>query len=291
MMGNPVRRFLLCPILLLLVAPAHGGAWLQPEGRAYVRLSGGLLSTDERFDADGHRVPFDDAGGFRSTDYQDLLVVLYAEMGIHRDWTLLFEGTLKSVTATQNSAVYRSRGTGDLGVGVKRKLWRNLWNVGAVTGFLRFPTGYDETDYPSVGSGVTDLGLVFQAGASTFDFWMNLDLSFVLRGGNFRDQTGAALTGGWKASRRIGLRGEVRGGIPVGGLPPASTDSLAPFDPNGVDPRYLDLAATLSVQVVRGVSVEAEVRSTVAGENTLRGTRFGFALATTPSVRLWGDGW
>jgi hypothetical protein len=134
---------------------------------------------------------------------------------------------------------------------------------------------------------VTDAGLVLGAGASTWDYWLNLDLFFTVRGGDFRNQTGAALTGGWNAARRLGLRGEIRGGIPVGSLPPAPADPGAPFDPNAVDPSYLDLAATVSVLVVQGLSLEAEVRSTVAGENTLRGTRFGIAVATTPAVRLW----
>ena len=57
------------------------------------------------------------------------------------------------------------------------------------------------------------------------------------------------------------------------------------FDPAAVDPSQLDLAATLSYTIGAGVALEAEARSTVWGENTLTGTRWGLALATSPAWR------
>ena len=43
-------------LIALLPVDTRAGAWTQAEGEAYVRISGGFLRTDERFDRDGNKI-------------------------------------------------------------------------------------------------------------------------------------------------------------------------------------------------------------------------------------------
>ena len=264
--------------------PAEAGAWLQAPGTAYVRVSGGVLTTDQRFDPGGDRAPFDLAGaGFRDTQYEDLSGHLYAEVGVHRDWNLVLGASWKHLQANQPSAVFKTYGPGDASAAVKRNLWRGPRAVASAQASVILPTGYDVGDYPSLGSHVVDVAVAALAGASFPGYWATGEVEYMFRGGVFRDRLGGALGAGWGLSSRLGLRGEARGGVAVGAAEAGSGDLR--FDPATVDPSYLDLAATLSLAVGGGLAVEAETRSTVWGRNTLTGTRWGLALATSPAWR------
>lgn len=281
---NPMKQFIALLLFSGQILPGvvHAGAWLQPDGTAYVRLSGGYLSTSERYDENGDIVPWDTSGGgFRNADYQDIEMILYTEVGFHRGWNLVGMASWKTVEAKQPSAIFQTWGFSDIQIGLKRELW--IWSstVTSAMGYITLPTGYDETDYPALGSGVTDLSLVGMAGTSGRALWATGEAEYRFRGGNFRNQVRGAIGGGWNLSSRFGLRGETRGVLSVGeeGLPTGDPR----FDPAKVDPTYLDLAGTVSYRMGRGVALEAEVRSTVSGKNALSGTRWSLALATAPS--------
>ncbi len=275
-------------LALALTAAAAGaaaaGAWLQEPGTAYLRLSAGLLSTRERFDPGGHRVPFDQAGGgYRDTRYRDLASTLYAEVGVAPGWNLVAASTWKRLRAVQPSAVFTTYGFSDLSVGVKRGLYRGGRAAASVLVSATVPTGYDPSEYPALGSNVADYGLAVSAGGSAGGFWGTGDLGYLLRGGPFRDQVTGSVGGGFAVGSRIGIRAEARGGLAVGPRPRAG--ATARFDPAAVDPSHLELAETAAFELGRGVAVEAEARTTVWGENTLTGTRWSLALATSPALR------
>jgi hypothetical protein len=264
---------------------ALAGAWLQEPGTAYVRLSGGYLVTDTRFDRDGNEIPFDNAGGgFRDVEYRDFAAGAYAEWGLHRDWNLITDLTWKRLRADQPSARFTTYGFGDAGVGVKRSLYRGPHTVASAGVSVSVPTGYDPGEYPALGSDTVDLTASLQAGTSTAAYWVNGEAAYRFRGGDFRNQVGGAVTGGFGVSRAVALRGDVRGAVGVGRGP--APDGGLRFDPTAVDPGNLDAAGTVSVRVAPGTALEAEVRSTVWGENTLVGTRFSLAVATSPALRL-----
>ncbi len=290
-MPDPVRSRVLRLMVILGAAlaasggtatAARAGAWLQEPGTAYVRVMTGYLGTRERFDPDGHRVPFDQAGGgFRNTRYLDLSTWVYLEAGLAPGWTLVATGSWKRLRAEQPSAVFTTYGLGDAGVGVKRALQRHGPAVASVRAVLVTATGYDAGEYPALGSGVTDLELAGSLGRSLGAAWLNGDVEFVFRGGVFRNRVGGAVAGGLPVAPRLDLRGEARFGGPVG-RERASTESLR-FDPAAVDPSGLEAAGTVSWRVGAGLALEAEVRRALAGRNTLAGTRWGLAVATSPA--------
>jgi len=149
------------------------------------------------------------------------------------------------------------------------------------------PTGYDPDAYPALGSDVTDFLFTAQVGDASIKSWINGEASYRVRGGDFRDQVGGALGLGFDIVSPLAVRGEARGVLPLG----EARRNDDPFvDPADFDPSYLDLAATLSWRVVRGLAIEAEMRHTIGGRNTLRGTRWSLGFATSPAWRLWRPG-
>jgi hypothetical protein len=271
-------------IAALVPGAARAGAWLQDPGTAYVRLSAGYLSTRERFDENGDRVQWDiSGGGFRNARYRDLALGLYAEAGVARNWSVVIYGAWSDLRARQPSAEFKTFGFGDAMLGVKRSLGRWSRTVASMTGAVTVPTGYDVEDYPALGSGVADLSLAGSVGASGNHAWGTAELEYRFRGGRFRDQVRGAVGGGWNPHRRVGLRGELRGTRSVGGTAAEGEDLR--FDPAAVDPRSLEAAGTVSWTAVRGLALEGEVRTALAGENTLAGTRWSLAVATSPAWR------
>jgi hypothetical protein len=116
--------------------------------------------------------------------------------------------------------------------------------------------------------------------------WGNLEAVYRARGGVFSDQVGGVLGGGWWPSKRLGLRGEFRGWL---SLTPSIEGSDVRFDPAVVDPSELNTALTVAFVATGGLALEGEVRTTLWGENTLAGTRWSLAVATSPAWS-WGGG-
>ena len=288
--GSGVRlRFLsVCLLSTLLPAEAaEAGAWLQPYKTAYLRITSGVLVSDERFDENGDRVPWDTSGGgLRDAEYHDMNVTAYGEVGVARGWNAIFFTEWKHLEAQQPSAVFTTYGLGDVALGVKRSLYSSWTTVASVVAGISFPTGYDVNEYPALGAGATEGIVQAQLGRSWGGPWTNLETEFRVRNQGYAEQLRGALGGGWTMFRRVGVRGEARGALSLG-VPDSTATSSGFFNPETQNPSYLDLAGTLSVAVGHGVAIEGEVRSTVMGENALAGTRWTLALATNPVWTLW----
>ena len=280
-------RLVVAVLAALTVSGARAGAWLQEPGEAYLRLSTGRLETDRRYNPDGDEVPFDDYGGFRRTTYRDLEAIIYGEVGVHPRVTVLGTGILKSLEARQKAAVSTARGLSDVMLGVRTKLWKSLWHVGSVSAEWWLPTGYDETHYPALGSGAHEVRMGAHAGASAGRLWANLDVQVGLRQSPFRDRMVGLMSAGYSLSSRLAVRGTM-GVLEPLGRAPADAPEQALFDPTAVDTRLAEASATVSYALGRW-ALEGELRGPLRGENTLAGTRFGLAVATARSVRLWGQ--
>lgn len=178
-----MKPCLLVLSILMVLYPgfAQAGAWVQEPGTTYVRFVTGYLGTDERYDASGDRVPFDDAGGgTRDTQFKDLSSTLYMEWGVHPRWNLIADLTWKYVEAVQPSAAFKTWGLGDIRLAIKRGLLQDSRFVLATGAMVLFPTGYDSDEYPSLGSGVNELALFLQGGTSGTGYWVNGDVFFAI---------------------------------------------------------------------------------------------------------------
>jgi hypothetical protein len=271
-------------LLPLLPGVATAGAWVQREGEAYIRLTGGYLEADERFDKDGNKIPFNET---IPTVYQDFAMTLYTELGVHPQVTLIGDVNWKALEANAKGVGFSdSSTTGFADARLGLKVGVGKWNttVASIGGVITFPTGYDPTDYPALGSDVTELTLDAQIGDASIKSWINGEAWIKFRGGDFRDQIGGALGMGFDVAGPLAFRGEGRGGLPLG-KPRENNDPVV--DPADFDPAFFDLAGTLSFRVGGAVALEAEARTTVGGRNTLRATRWTVGIATSPAARLW----
>ena len=272
---------------LIPVEAAEAGAWLQPYRTGYLRLTSGILVSDERFDAHGNRVPWDTSGGgLRDAEYHDMNVSIYGEIGVARGWNAIVWTEWKHLEAQQPTAVFTTYGFGDVALGVKRSVVSSWTNVVSLVAGINFPTGYDVNEYPALGAGATEGILQAQFGHYWGGPWSNVEAEFRVRGNDYADQVRGALGGGWTLFRKLGIRGEARGALSLGAQDSTAT-STGFFNPETQNPSYLDLAGTVSWTVGYSVALEAEVRGTVMGENSLAGTRWTLALATSPSWDLW----
>ena len=273
-------------IALSLLAPSAGsaGAWVQPEGEAYLRILGGWFETDERYDSEGKPIAFDPNA---PTVYRDFATALYGELGVSPRVTIVTDIQWKRVEADLRGTAGDSTNSGFADAGFGLKVGLGKWNttVASLGVMAVFPTGYDSDRYPALGSDVMDLTLSAQVGDASIKSWINGEAWFTARGGDFRDQAGGALGLGFDVVSPLAFRAEARGELPLG--EPRPTTSVL-VDPADFDPSYLDVAATFSVRVIRGLAVEVEGRHTVGGRNTLRGTRWSLGLATSPAWRWWG---
>ena len=107
----------------MLVGPpwAHAGAWTQPPGNLYARLTYAGITSRTRFDADGERVDLEPRFAFGgrdgATEYRAREARAYAEYGLIERFTTYGSLTLKSVVMDEPVVKSTKFGTGDFIVG------------------------------------------------------------------------------------------------------------------------------------------------------------------------------
>ncbi|MGH2570380.1 MAG: hypothetical protein ACRDGR_04100, partial [bacterium] len=195
-------------LCLLVPSTVSAGAWVQPEGEAYLRILGGWFETDERYDSEGKPIPFD---ANAPTVYRDFATALYGELGVAPRVTIVTDIQWKRVEADLRGASDSTNsGFADAGFGLKIGLGKWNTTVASLGAMAVFPTGYPDR-YPALGSDVVDVTLSAQVGDASIQSWINGEAWFTARGGDFRDQAGGALGLGFDIVSPLAFRAEVRG--------------------------------------------------------------------------------
>ena len=118
--------------------PCAAGAWSQPKGHYYAKLSGILYSSDEVFDDMGMRQRM----GMDGDSFDGSQGFLYGEYGLADRLTVIGQ-TNAGVLVSENTLVRKeTTGIGDFDIGAKYQL---LNGPVVLSPFLTFkiPTGYD----------------------------------------------------------------------------------------------------------------------------------------------------
>jgi hypothetical protein len=278
--GGPLRRpvpFLRLTLagFLVLVAPlaardrALAGAWTEPEGGAYARITGAAIETRERFDAAGRRVAFgagtpagDDAS-YRSRD-----VRLYGEYGFRDGVTLFGSIGYKILESGPPGARAEASGLADAVLGARLSLQRHPAPV-SLSLEAKIPTGYEPEDEPALGSGTIDVAARVLAGYSFGRAYATADAGFRVRAGGFRDEL---LYSGEVGSRLVGpayARVVVRGEHALGA---ATSIQGAIFDPGLASPRRVTLEGVVGIDLGGGVSLEGGMSRALSGRDALAGS-------------------
>ena len=139
---------------------AIAGAWVTPTDEAYARVGIASTATRHWHDFDGKRQRIPDGGR-----YEETYLSTYVAMGIERNLELSLSLLAKHARLDDDLEDSRTRGLGDIGVGLKLGLGGTTV-VRSVQVRFDIPTFYDDEEVPPLGDGQLDVDLRGLLGAS-----------------------------------------------------------------------------------------------------------------------------
>jgi hypothetical protein len=253
---------------------AEAGAWAQPRGLYYAKVSSAFYAADEIYNDIGRRQSM----GLDNDEFRGQQIFLYFEYGLLERLTLDTQARAGVLTAESSAVRRQTSGIGDVEVGLKYQLAdRPFVLASMISGKL--PTGYDARHRPALGAGKADGEVRLIASRSFFpqQVYIGTEVAYRLRGGRYWDQ--------WSWSTEVGamLPARISAKLFVN-----QTSTLEPMDSNmGVVNVRADISqgdcrivgATAAFELIPGVSVEITSERTVAGENIGVGATWGLGLS------------
>ena len=247
------------------------------RGASYIEISLLDSETGQLYDASGARVPFRRLGDVeRPTTYRDLALVFYAEAGLGHG--LAFEGDVafKRVRVEEPATRFTGRGPADVRLGLKRALRAQGLLVVAVSAQVKASLGYDETEYPALGSGAADFALLAHAGAGFGGGWAQAEVGARHRGGPARDEWPFALQAGVRLGSAWTAVADVRGHGRLGG---AGGEATAEFDPARATSSVVMAGPGVSFAPARDLRLGLQAWRSLAGRNMPAGWKWKLSLA------------
>jgi len=268
------------PILVcwaFTASPARAGAWLQPKGDGYGKVSLLAQRTAQRLDDEGNPANANPGGA----DYAEQQVFFYGEWGLKHWFTALGSFAIKNQTI-ETTPEFGTLSTGDLRLGGRLGLVQGPKSL-AIESLVWIPT-YPKSDLsqpPSqreqflpAGTGEPALEIRLLGGLSLFPLplYTNLDVGYLARGGEFTDQwLGTVEFGG--SNQNLFAKLELRwlfeassGGVDlVGGR-------VSPPE------RFLRAGIELAFRVVGPAWFNLGYSPLIQGQNTLDSNQWGFGL-------------
>jgi hypothetical protein len=258
---------------------AFAGAWTQPRGDSYLRVTYAWWSTRTRFNADGKKAALEGPGRpERGTEYRDRELRVYGEYGIVDRLTAygslaykrvqLFEPTAIVFGGVLPEATHTTSGIGDVILGGRFRILDGRVPV-SVAAEVKAPSGYSPSASPSLGNGMVDAAVRGLVGTSAGWIYATADAGWSHRGGSYQDEfLFSAEIGGQLLSRHYFWRGVLRGRRSLGAM---ESSDLAVFDPSLASPRALELGLVVGEELVSGVHIEAGLSHILSGRNSLAG--------------------
>ena len=166
-------------------SPVFAGAWSQPEGGYYAKMSGIFYGSDEVFDEMGMKT----AAGMDNESFDSGQGFLYLEYGLRERLTGILKLGGGRLIAEDNFIKQTTKGIGDAEVGLKYQL-RDAPVVVAPLVILKLPGGYDENYVPSLGTGYRDLEVRLLTARSLYPMpvYVGFEAGYRVRGGPFSNQ-------------------------------------------------------------------------------------------------------
>ncbi|QDG53808.1 hypothetical protein FIV42_24605 [Persicimonas caeni] len=283
-----VKLALTVVVAALLAAPssAIAGPWVKEPGSSYVKLAGGLFSSDKAFDRQGNLVDPEYA-------YSHQAVSAYAEVGVFPSVALQFSVPFLSSTNELNERTrYKRWGAGDLDIGLQIGLM-NEGCAASITPGARIPlyegtVGADATAStigsgttgverytPALGDGSVDLAATAAFGCSLYPVpaWVTAQAGPRIRLNGFGDGVDYAVDGGifvWPERLALTAR--------VGGVQRFSDGNERPTK------SYLTVGAGALLNVWNGFALEGNASYIPTGAFVARGWSASVGLSFTGEV-------
>ena len=298
------RSLAIAVVVVALARVCFAGAWTQPRGGYYAKISGSYLYTEEELNYKGDRLDlFEEHPGFGDASFRDLGVAVYGEYG-HTDRITLvaflpFKALRAERVALLGGGLLRQReirntiGLGDLWLSVRTRLVTEPLIISMQTG-LKVPLGYDDqpdNDGPRLGSGDFDGEIQLLAGKSLhpLDAYVSGGVGYRRRGGRLNDEVLYSIEGGYTRGPllfKAGLDGlmntkappDIYGATVVTPLP-GGGGALPDLVVGDQD--VLKVIAALIYTRRPGLSLQVELIHTLAGKNTLGGPQLSVGVVST----------
>lgn len=254
---------------------AAGGAWAQPRGHLYAKVSGIFYGADEVYDDMGSRR----AMGMDGDRFDGRQAFLYLEYGARQRLTLV--ARLNAGLLVDESRLVRSEtaGIGDVEVGLKYQAVDRPVVLAPMLS-LKVPTGYHDDFEPPLGTGEADVEARLLASRSFYPLplYAGAEGAYRLRGGAFSDQLACGA--------ELGLTPHPRWFAKVSADATDTRSSGSGADAGLVggstqvsEGDFTKVGASLAARVADGLWLEVLVERVVRGQNVGAGSSLGVGFA------------
>ena len=187
---------------------AEAGAWSQPQGHFYAKISGGLYASEEFFNDMGDKVPL----GMDGERFEASQGFLYLEYGLLERLTLVGQTNAGQLISRNRFVKQVTVGIGDVGLGVKYQVVDRPVVLTPLVS-LKLPTGYHKDYDPAMGTGDADLAFRLSTARSFYPwpFYLGAEAGYRFRGGTFSNQIPYSFEVGATPHGRVFLKGYIDG--------------------------------------------------------------------------------
>ncbi len=271
------------------------GAWTQPKGKFYSRISYDYYEADKYFHDGGASRSYSPGDGKkRDIEYEEDLYSLYLEYGVTDKLSLIASLNYKEAEWCYKAGgtpfvavdkVARTSGLGDQELGLRYRIFNTEKGVFSIQAMYKTPEGYDEDDTGPLdiqrGDSQEDYELRLMYGQSLYPAipgYFNVELGYRWRTQEPADEFKYLLELGIDFTSRFYGRVKLDGSANLGnGENDLATLSDMDVGGNEVDIAKLDMA--LGVKINEHFGLEATYRPDLYGESTTDGYTVGIALS------------
>ena len=256
-----------------LVAEVAAGAWSQPSGHYYAKVSSVFYTSDEVYNEMGKLAP---AGG-NNESFESGQGFVYLEYGIRERLTVVGKLAVGELVAEDDLVKQTTTGIGDAEFGVKYPLSDQPAVVTPMVS-LKVPTGYEKRFDPAMGTGYRDLQFRALIARSLYPLplYVGSELGYRFRGGPYSNQVPFFAELGATPHPRLFAKVYVDGANTLSGNE-ESTGEVGVFQVSEGD--FTKVGANLAVNVQGPVWVDILWERIVEGTNVGAGGSWGLGVA------------
>ncbi len=263
-------------LLLIALIPSitHAGAWPQPPGATYAKLSVSHLSSNQFYTSEGHPLT--------TSNYSQFRLDAYAEVGITSRLTGVFRFPFLESSSFETSET--NTAPGDLTLETRYTLKTGATPL-ALALRVTLPTGDSEGVTPlkgtegfvrlPTGDNLTTILPVFTVSHSFYPVraYATADAGYAFRTNGFTDEYRGYLEAGWEFASRFLLKGMIGTRGPV--TTPNPDLALEARNGRGEGVQFTRVGGGLGYDPVDGFSVEVDVTTNIwRTVNAYGGTSF-----------------